>query len=140
MKMTYLHQILQATERASIEYCKIPGIWKSTLIGTMTSNPYSSNQVFHKLVICWVTNLESIDADKIISFNKAFVFVYVVGCSLLLYPGAFNMTTGPAHWELLVRARYKEFYIVQTLCHTLWELHTVANGAQTDGPTHIVTQ
>ncbi|XP_001622809.3 omega-amidase NIT2 isoform X1 [Nematostella vectensis] len=27
------------------------------------------------------------------------------GCHLLLYPGAFNMTTGPAHWELLTRAR-----------------------------------
>lgn len=27
------------------------------------------------------------------------------GCKLLLYPGAFNMTTGPAHWELLARAR-----------------------------------
>ncbi|KAF2362979.1 Carbon-nitrogen hydrolase [Trinorchestia longiramus] len=27
------------------------------------------------------------------------------GCKLLLYPGAFNMTTGPAHWELLQRAR-----------------------------------
>ncbi|KAH3787617.1 omega-amidase NIT2-like [Dreissena polymorpha] len=27
------------------------------------------------------------------------------GCKLLIYPGAFNMTTGPAHWELLQRAR-----------------------------------
>ncbi|XP_045538820.1 omega-amidase NIT2 isoform X1 [Papilio machaon] len=27
------------------------------------------------------------------------------GCSLLVYPGAFNMTTGPKHWELLGRAR-----------------------------------
>ncbi|XP_012936446.1 omega-amidase NIT2 [Aplysia californica] len=27
------------------------------------------------------------------------------GCHLLLYPGAFNMTTGPAHWELLQRGR-----------------------------------
>uniref|UniRef100_G3PL40 omega-amidase n=1 Tax=Gasterosteus aculeatus aculeatus TaxID=481459 RepID=G3PL40_GASAC len=26
-------------------------------------------------------------------------------CQLLVYPGAFNMTTGPAHWELLQRAR-----------------------------------
>nr|ACO10980.1 Nitrilase homolog 2 [Caligus rogercresseyi] len=26
-------------------------------------------------------------------------------CRLLLYPGAFNMTTGPDHWELLARAR-----------------------------------
>ncbi|CAG0895937.1 unnamed protein product [Darwinula stevensoni] len=27
------------------------------------------------------------------------------GCHLLVYPGAFNMTTGPVHWELLARAR-----------------------------------
>ncbi|KAL7547544.1 hypothetical protein ACHAWF_010828 [Thalassiosira exigua] len=26
-------------------------------------------------------------------------------CRLLIYPGAFNLTTGPAHWELLQRAR-----------------------------------
>mmetsp|Transcript_27685 Transcript_27685/g.31627 ORF Transcript_27685/g.31627 Transcript_27685/m.31627 type:complete len:337 (-) Transcript_27685:90-1100(-) len=26
-------------------------------------------------------------------------------CNLLIYPGAFNLTTGPAHWELLQRAR-----------------------------------
>lgn len=27
------------------------------------------------------------------------------GCQLLIYPGAFNMTTGPAHWQLLQRVR-----------------------------------
>lgn len=27
------------------------------------------------------------------------------GCWLLCYPGAFNMTTGPLHWEALLRAR-----------------------------------
>ncbi|XP_026702728.1 omega-amidase NIT2, partial [Athene cunicularia] len=27
------------------------------------------------------------------------------GCHLLIYPGAFNLTTGPAHWELLQRGR-----------------------------------
>uniref|UniRef100_A0A8D0JK81 Omega-amidase NIT2 n=2 Tax=Sus scrofa TaxID=9823 RepID=A0A8D0JK81_PIG len=26
-------------------------------------------------------------------------------CQLLVYPGAFNLTTGPAHWELLQRGR-----------------------------------
>ena len=26
-------------------------------------------------------------------------------CLVLIYPGAFNMTTGPAHWELLQKAR-----------------------------------
>jgi len=30
------------------------------------------------------------------------------GCRLLVYPGAFNMTTGPAHWELLARSRALE--------------------------------
>ncbi|XP_062451936.1 omega-amidase NIT2-like [Rhea pennata] len=27
------------------------------------------------------------------------------GCQLLIYPGAFNLTTGPARWELLQRGR-----------------------------------
>jgi len=27
------------------------------------------------------------------------------GSKMLVYPGAFNMTTGPAHWELLLRGR-----------------------------------
>ena len=27
------------------------------------------------------------------------------GAELLVYPAAFNMTTGPAHWELLIRSR-----------------------------------
>jgi len=27
------------------------------------------------------------------------------GCSLIVFPGAFNLCTGPAHWELLLRAR-----------------------------------
>jgi predicted amidohydrolase len=27
------------------------------------------------------------------------------GASILAYPGAFNMTTGPAHWEILFRTR-----------------------------------
>lgn len=27
------------------------------------------------------------------------------GCNLLIYPGAFNMKTGPLHWELLARSR-----------------------------------
>ena len=28
------------------------------------------------------------------------------GCHAIIYPGAFNLTTGPLHWELLQRARY----------------------------------
>ena len=28
-----------------------------------------------------------------------------IGCHMCIYPSAFNMTTGPLHWELLQRAR-----------------------------------
>ncbi|KAL7754415.1 Omega-amidase nit3 [Sorochytrium milnesiophthora] len=35
------------------------------------------------------------------------------GCVAMLFPGAFNMTTGPLHWELLQRARAldNQFYV-----------------------------
>jgi omega-amidase len=38
------------------------------------------------------------------------------GCSLLVYPGAFNMTTGPPHWELLARARAVDNQLFVALC------------------------
>lgn len=28
-----------------------------------------------------------------------------LGCDMLIYPSAFNMTTGPLHWSLLIRCR-----------------------------------
>lgn len=28
-----------------------------------------------------------------------------LGANVLLYPGAFNMVTGPAHWQLHAKAR-----------------------------------
>ena len=30
----------------------------------------------------------------------------LIGCHVLIYPGAFNLTTGPLHWELLQRSRF----------------------------------
>ncbi|KAJ3416459.1 hypothetical protein HDV05_001617 [Chytridiales sp. JEL 0842] len=38
------------------------------------------------------------------------------GCKLLVYPGAFNMTTGPLHWELLTRARALDNQLFVALC------------------------
>eukprot|EP00557_Chaetoceros_sp_GSL56_P007675 CAMPEP_0176503654 /NCGR_PEP_ID=MMETSP0200_2-20121128/15483_1 /TAXON_ID=947934 /ORGANISM="Chaetoceros sp., Strain GSL56" /LENGTH=327 /DNA_ID=CAMNT_0017902969 /DNA_START=252 /DNA_END=1235 /DNA_ORIENTATION=- len=46
-------------------------------------------------------------------------------CGILIYPGAFNMTTGPAHWELLQRAR-----AVDNQCFVL-----TASPARTEEPT-----
>jgi len=38
------------------------------------------------------------------------------GCKLLVYPGAFNLTTGPAHWELLQRARAVDNQLFVATC------------------------
>jgi omega-amidase len=38
------------------------------------------------------------------------------GCKLLVYPGAFNMVTGPAHWELLQRARAVDNQLFVAAC------------------------
>lgn len=38
-------------------------------------------------------------------FPELALLLRAAGCSILVYPGAFNLTTGPAHWELLLRAR-----------------------------------
>ncbi|KAJ2783142.1 Omega-amidase nit3 [Coemansia interrupta] len=38
------------------------------------------------------------------------------GCMMMVYPGAFNTTTGPLHWELLVRARAMDNQIFVAAC------------------------
>ncbi|KAI9503190.1 hypothetical protein GGI25_001885 [Coemansia spiralis] len=38
------------------------------------------------------------------------------GCVGMIYPGAFNTTTGPLHWELLLRARAMDNQIFAAAC------------------------
>lgn len=38
------------------------------------------------------------------------------GCCAMIYPGAFNLTTGPLHWELLQRARAVDNQIYVSMC------------------------
>ncbi|TFY50322.1 hypothetical protein EVJ58_g11098 [Rhodofomes roseus] len=38
------------------------------------------------------------------------------GCQVLIYPGAFNLTTGPLHWELLQRARANDQQVYFSMC------------------------
>eukprot|EP01041_Mallomonas_annulata_P005169 gene5169-10338_t len=40
-----------------------------------------------------------------VRFPELAILMRKRGCKILVYPGAFNMVTGPAHWELLFRAR-----------------------------------
>lgn len=37
--------------------------------------------------------------------------IEISDCDMLLYPAAFNMTTGPLHWELLQRARANDLQL-----------------------------
>ncbi|TLD15755.1 uncharacterized protein PgNI_01663 [Pyricularia grisea] len=45
------------------------------------------------------------------------------GAFALLYPGAFNMTTGPLHWELLARARAVDNQLYVALCSPARDLN-----------------
>jgi len=38
------------------------------------------------------------------------------GCQVLIYPGAFNLTTGALHWELLQRARAVDNQVYFSMC------------------------
>jgi omega-amidase len=40
-----------------------------------------------------------------IRFPELFRLMALEGAELIVVPGAFNMTTGPAHWEIILRAR-----------------------------------
>ncbi|TEB36095.1 carbon-nitrogen hydrolase [Coprinellus micaceus] len=38
------------------------------------------------------------------------------GCQVVVYPGAFNLTTGPLHWELLQRSRANDNQVFVSMC------------------------
>jgi len=59
-----------------------------------------------------VTTFDALDGIKVgvgicydIRFPELSQLMVQRGCNLLVFPGAFNLVTGPAHWELLQRAR-----------------------------------
>ena len=49
------------------------------------------------------------------------------GCKLLVYPGAFNMTTGPAHWELLQRGRAVDNQVYVAACSPARDMEATYN-------------
>eukprot|EP00186_Timspurckia_oligopyrenoides_P002688 CAMPEP_0182451386 /NCGR_PEP_ID=MMETSP1172-20130603/43690_1 /TAXON_ID=708627 /ORGANISM="Timspurckia oligopyrenoides, Strain CCMP3278" /LENGTH=269 /DNA_ID=CAMNT_0024649157 /DNA_START=290 /DNA_END=1099 /DNA_ORIENTATION=- len=51
-----------------------------------------------------------------IRFPELSLLMAKEGCQLLCFPGAFNMTTGPAHWELLGRSRALDNQLFLALC------------------------
>ncbi|KAJ4830847.1 Omega-amidase, chloroplastic [Turnera subulata] len=51
-----------------------------------------------------------------IRFQELAMIYAARGAHLLCYPGAFNMTTGPLHWELLQRARAADNQLYVATC------------------------
>lgn len=51
-----------------------------------------------------------------IRFPESAMIAARKGCFLLVYPGAFNTTTGPLHWALLGRARAVDNEVYTALC------------------------
>lgn len=43
-------------------------------------------------------------------FTIMFPSIYI-GCDMIVYPAAFNMSTGPLHWELLQRGRANDLQL-----------------------------
>jgi omega-amidase len=51
-----------------------------------------------------------------IRFPEYAMWLRKLGARILIYPGAFNMITGPAHWELLQRARAVDNNVFVATC------------------------
>lgn len=51
-----------------------------------------------------------------IRFPEAAMIAARKGAFLLVYPGAFNTTTGPLHWTLLARARAVDNQVYVAMC------------------------
>ncbi len=51
-----------------------------------------------------------------VRFPELFRRMALEGAGLIVVPGAFNMTTGPAHWELTMRARALDNQIYVAAC------------------------
>src|SRR5690606_25013903 len=56
----------------------------------------------------------------------------------LFYPGAFNMTTGPLHWELLARARAVDNQVYVAVCSPARTPDSVKEGYKAWGHSMIV--
>ncbi|KAH9977263.1 carbon-nitrogen hydrolase [Lactifluus volemus] len=76
-----------------------------TLTGGLTTNFFDTEFARIGLGICYDVRFPEL---AMISARQ--------GCHVLIYPGAFNTTTGPLHWELLQRARAVDNQVYFSMC------------------------
>lgn len=77
-----------------------------------------------------------------IRFPEAAMIAARKGAFLLLYPGAFNTTTGPLHWELLGRARAVDNQTYVAMCSPARDVeadyHAYGHSLVADPGAHIL--
>ncbi|KAF8197363.1 carbon-nitrogen hydrolase [Pholiota molesta] len=87
----------------------IPGKIKfkesETLTGGTTLNSFDTGFAKIGLGICYD-----------IRFPEMAMIAARQGCHMLIYPSAFNLTTGPLHWELLQRSRAVDNQVFVSMC------------------------
>ncbi|KAJ5814614.1 hypothetical protein N7474_006391 [Penicillium riverlandense] len=78
-----------------------------------------------------------------IRFPEAAMIAARKGAFLLLYPGAFNTTTGPLHWELLGRARAVDNQTYVAMCSPARDVdadyHAYGHSLVADPGAHILS-
>lgn len=79
-----------------------------------------------------------------IRFPEAATIAARKGAFLLVYPGAFNMTTGPLHWSLLARARAVDNQVYVAMCSPARDLeatyHAYGHSLITNPSAEILTE
>ncbi|KAF8163029.1 carbon-nitrogen hydrolase [Crassisporium funariophilum] len=83
-----------------------------TLTGGATISSFDTNFARIGLGICYD-----------IRFPELAMIAARQGCHVLIYPGAFNMTTGPLHWELLQRSRAVDNQVFMSMCSPARDLN-----------------
>lgn len=58
-------------------------------------------------------------------FPELSLLTAAAGCDMLIFPGAFNTITGPAHWELLIRGRAVDNQLFVAACSPARSLEPV---------------
>ena len=53
--------------------------------------------------------------ELIITMVIEIISLSLSGCKFLCFPGTFNIATGPAHWELLIRSRQASILLQATI-------------------------
>ena len=62
-----------------------------------------------------------------IRFPESAMIAARKGAFLLIYPGAFNLTTGPMHWSLLARARAVDNQVYVAMCSPARDMQATYN-------------